>query len=108
MENLNRYLDHYSKIKPDSPFIKSQNQVITFKETVRQVNSLSYNLKELGSSPGKTIGIMLPNIPEFVISYYSILKTGGTVVILPTTSPPSETASFIKNSKINIMMNWAG
>jgi long-chain acyl-CoA synthetase len=43
-------------------------------------NQLANSLARLGLHPGQKILLMLPNIPEFVISYFAILKPGGVVV----------------------------
>src|ERR1700761_4280526 len=38
------------------------------------------SLTAAGVAPGDRVGLQLPNIPQFVIAYYGILKAGGVVV----------------------------
>jgi long-chain acyl-CoA synthetase len=44
--------------------------------------TLSSNLIHLGLEKGDRVALILPNCPQFVISYYAILKAGGVVVAL--------------------------
>jgi len=37
-------------------------------------------LRERGLGPGDRVGVMLPNTPEFAVTYYGVLRTGGVVV----------------------------
>ena len=38
------------------------------------------SLAAAGLAPGDRVGLQLPNIPQFVIAYFGILKAGGVVV----------------------------
>ena len=41
---------------------------------------MAARLRELGLRDGDRVGLMLPNVPEFAIVYYGILRAGGVVV----------------------------
>lgn len=41
---------------------------------------VAVNLAAHGFAAGDRVGLQLPNIPEFVIAYFGILKAGGVVV----------------------------
>ena len=34
-------------------------------------------LRERGLKPGDRVGIMLPNVAEFAVAYYGVLRAGG-------------------------------
>jgi long-chain acyl-CoA synthetase len=38
------------------------------------------SLSKAGMAVGNRVGLQLPNIPQFVIAYFGILKAGGVVV----------------------------
>ena len=38
--------------------------------------------RQPGLRPGDPVGLQLPNIPQFLIAYFGILKAGGVVVPL--------------------------
>src|SRR5690625_1255284 len=49
----------------------------TYKEIGTQSASLASGLQEEGIKKGDCVGLMLPNCPEYVISYYGIIQAGG-------------------------------
>jgi long-chain acyl-CoA synthetase len=50
---------------------------------------------------------MLPNIPEFVYSYFGVLKTGAAVVPFNTSSTPFELTYLLNNSDSKILITQA-
>jgi long-chain acyl-CoA synthetase len=57
-------------------------KTLTYKQVNDQANRFARFLLDQGLEKGDRVGIFLPNIPEFVISYYGILKAGGIVMAL--------------------------
>ncbi|WP_068673318.1 long-chain fatty acid--CoA ligase [Oceanobacillus sp. Castelsardo] len=54
----------------------------TYKELNNLVNAFTSSLQEKGIKKGDRAAIMLPNCPQYVISYYGILQAGGIVTQL--------------------------
>ncbi|MBI4048817.1 MAG: AMP-binding protein, partial [Devosia nanyangense] len=53
----------------------------SFGELARSIISLAGALqKQFGVKKGTRVALMLPNTPFYVISYYAVLRAGGTVV----------------------------
>ena len=63
---------------------------MSFAELDRQVNRLANALIELGIRKGDRVALLLPNCPQFVISYYAVLKAGGIVVATNPLYSPRE------------------
>ncbi|MBK7175807.1 MAG: alpha/beta fold hydrolase [Chloroflexi bacterium] len=61
---------------------------LTYKELNDQVNQMSHVFHGLGVRPGDRVMIILPNMPQFVISFYGVLRAGG-VVVLPNVEADS-------------------
>ncbi len=57
-----------------------------------------------GLQKGGRVGILLPNTPEFVISYYGILKAGGVVMAINPAFRPSELISQAAESEIHFLV----
>lgn len=57
-----------------------------------------------GLMKGGRVGIFLPNTPEFVISYYGILKAGGVVMAINPAFRPSELKSQAVESEIHFLV----
>jgi long-chain acyl-CoA synthetase len=53
---------------------------ISFQRLLDAIERLASGLKKLGVTAGDSFAIMLPNLPQFVISYYALLKLGVRVV----------------------------
>ncbi|NIV96831.1 AMP-binding protein [candidate division KSB1 bacterium] len=53
---------------------------ISYQRLLDAVERLANGLANLGISKGDTCVIMLPNLPQFAISYYALLKLGTTAV----------------------------
>jgi Acyl-CoA synthetases (AMP-forming)/AMP-acid ligases II len=75
-----------------------EGRELTYSELNRTVNSLGNRLRTLGLQKGDNVAIMLPNVPEFVISYFAIQKIGATAVTLNIVSTPHELSYFLRNS----------
>jgi long-chain acyl-CoA synthetase len=62
--------------------------------TYRQVNDLADHLAaalvDMGVKKGDRVVIFMPNIPQFIITYYAILKAGGVVVATNPLYSPRE------------------
>jgi long-chain acyl-CoA synthetase len=71
-ENAQRFPDRTAVICGDRQFSYAELETIT--------NRLANALIRLGLQPGQKVLLMLPNIAEFVIGYFGVLKPGGVVV----------------------------
>ncbi len=56
------------------------DQQLTYGQIRDQVRRFAAALKGMGVRKGDRVAIMLPNSPQFVISYYGALEAGATVV----------------------------
>jgi long-chain acyl-CoA synthetase len=64
---------------PDEIAFSSGSQNLSYAELDMQSGRLAAGLRELGVKSGDRVMLFLPNSLEFVIAYYGILKTGGTI-----------------------------
>jgi len=74
------YLHKASVELPNSVAIRYFGKSISYKELYESVVACANMLRELGVKKGDRVSIMLPNIPQAVISYYGVLMAGGIVV----------------------------
>ncbi|MEJ5185806.1 MAG: long-chain fatty acid--CoA ligase [Candidatus Geothermincolales bacterium] len=56
------------------------DQKMTYGQLRDHVRRLSAALRSMGVKKGDRVAIMLPNSPQFIISYYAVLEAGATVV----------------------------
>ncbi|HVN11607.1 MAG TPA: long-chain fatty acid--CoA ligase [Kineosporiaceae bacterium] len=53
---------------------------------------------DAGIEPGDRVGVMLPNIPEFAVAYYGVLRAGGVVVPMNPLLRAREVAHYVDDS----------
>lgn len=65
---------------PDKIAVKFEENVYTYSELNKEVNSLANGLISKGINNGDKVGIMMQNSDRFVISFYAIMKIGAIAV----------------------------
>jgi len=60
-------------------------------------------LRDRGVRPGDRVGVMLPNVPAFVVLYYSILRAGGIVVPMNVLLKRREVAYYLGDSGAKLL-----
>jgi long-chain acyl-CoA synthetase len=63
-------------------------------------------LRERGVAPGERVGIMLPNVPEFAIAYYGVLRAGAVVVPMNVLLKQREVAYYLGDSDAELVFAW--
>ena len=72
-------------------FICYGSAEFSYRFTKEKIDLLAEKLIDIGISKGERIAIILPNIPQFIISYYATLSFGGIVVAM---NPRATQAEF--------------
>jgi long-chain acyl-CoA synthetase len=80
MLNLAIVLSENAQRMPDHVAVIHDQRKMTYGQLEEATNRLANSLVKLGLKPGQKFLIMLPNITEFVVAYFAILKTGAVVV----------------------------
>lgn len=73
-------LEIHARDIPDKIAIIYHNTKISYRELNQTANKLANALVEMGINEGDRVGLMLPRIPELVISFLAIAKVRGIVV----------------------------
>ena len=64
------------------------------------------SLTAAGVTPGDRVGLQLPNIPQFVIAYFGILKAGGVVVPMNVLLKAAETEFQLRDSGARVLISY--
>ena len=105
--NVFDYLDQAAERYPDKACTIYRDQNITFAEMRQLSNVLARGLIELGVKPGDRVGIILPNIPQFVLAYYAVLKAGGVVVAINPQYKQLELEYQLRDSGVQVIIALA-
>ena len=89
--------EEYVKKNSDLPFLSLLGIDYSYSKVNDMANRFATALIELGVKKGDRIAIFMPNLHQFVIAFFGILKTGATVVPISPLYGPSDLEKTIKN-----------
>ena len=105
--NLGKMFGDACRTYKDNTALVFENSRISFKEMDGAVNSLANHLKSLGIGKGDKVALMLPNVPEFPITYFACQKLGAVAVTLNVMSTSYELQYLLDNSDSRILITAA-
>lgn len=101
---LFKLLEEAAEKYPDRPCTIFKGAVITYREMNELTDRLAAGLTEIGIKKGDRVGIFMPNIPQFVLAYFAILKTGAIVVAINPLYTSREIEHQVNDAGIEIML----
>ncbi|HEU5105248.1 MAG TPA: long-chain fatty acid--CoA ligase [Solirubrobacterales bacterium] len=81
---------------------------LTYAELDERSARLAALLREKGLQPGDRVGVMLPNVLEFPVAYYGVLRAGGVVVPMNVLLKRREIAFYLEDSGAKLLLAWHG
>ena len=96
--NLAITLHESAKRWPGQLAVISDQGSMTYAELDAASDRVAMNLRRHGVEPGVAVGLQLPNIPQFLLAYFGILKAGGVVVPMNVLLKPPEIAYYLGGS----------
>jgi long-chain acyl-CoA synthetase len=99
------FLDAVEKY-PTHACLRYGNAQYSYSEVWDYSVKIAKSLISLGIHPGERIGLILPNIPEFVITYYAILEAGAVAVPLNPAYTLAELKEQINQTQIRLIIGW--
>ena len=108
MFNLAVILRESAAAAPDKPVALYDGGQLTYRELDELSDRLAASLRQRGLQPGDCYGLQLPNIPQFLIAYFGILKAGGVAVPMNVLLKGPEVAYYLADSRARGLITWAG
>ena len=96
---------------PGHPAMVFEGKTFSYRRLNHEVNRFANGLLELGVGKGARVALLLPNIPQMVISFYGTMKAGMTAVFVPPVIEPEEVVRQIRDSEAVVLVTlsmWAG
>lgn len=75
----------------------------TFAELSDAIHSLAGGLAERGISPGKVVGLMAPNLPEYAVVFHGVAVAGAAVSTINPTYGPQEVRHQLNDAGVSIL-----
>jgi long-chain acyl-CoA synthetase len=97
-------LEESARKYSNSPCTIFHGAKITYREMNELTDRLAAGLAELGVKKGDRVGIFMPNTPQFVLTFFAILKAGGVVVSINPLYSSREIIHQVNDAGIELML----
>jgi long-chain acyl-CoA synthetase len=106
--NLAVMLSETAQAAPDRPVAVFDGGRLSYRQLDQASDRLAAALAAAGIEAGDRVALQLPNIPQFLISYFGILKAGAVVVPLNVLLRTPEVAFHLGDSGARLLITWSG
>jgi len=106
MTNLASILVDSAARDPRRPALKLGDRTVSYAELDDASARCAGYLRAHGVAPGDRVALMLPNVPEFAVGYYGILRAGAVVVPMNPLLKPREVDYFLEDSGARGILAW--
>jgi len=106
MANLALGLTEAKDMYPDRAAVRLDDYVLTYEELDERSARVAGLLAAQGVEPGDRIGLMLPNVAEFPVLYYGVLRAGALVVPMNPLLKAREVEYYLGDSGAKLIFAW--
>jgi len=106
MTNLSLNLSESAAMYPDHPAIRLDDDVLSYTALDDAASRVATLLQEYGVQPGDRVGLMLPNVPEFAMIFYGILRAGAVAVPMNPLLKRREVEYYLSDSGARVLLAW--
>ncbi|MFJ8579997.1 long-chain fatty acid--CoA ligase [Micromonospora sp. NPDC093277] len=91
---------------PRRPALRLGDRTVSYAELDDASARCAAYLRAQGVVPGDRVALMLPNVPEFAVGYYGILRAGAVVVPMNPLLKPREVDYYLEDSGARGILAW--
>jgi long-chain acyl-CoA synthetase len=104
--NLAHNLLDSARHHPDRVALRFGGSTLTYEQLNGLVARVAAVLRARGVGPGDRVGVMLPNVPEFALAYYGVLRAGAVVVPMNVLLKEREVGFYLSDSGAKLLFAW--
>jgi long-chain acyl-CoA synthetase len=108
MANLALNLVEAKAMYPDRAALRLDDLVLTYDQLEERSARVAGLLAARGVEPGDRVGLMLPNVPQFPMLYYGVLRAGAVVVPMNPLLKAREIEYYLADSGARLLFAWHG
>jgi long-chain acyl-CoA synthetase len=105
-ENLALNLTETAARRGTHAALRFDDDVLSFAALDDLTAQMAGLLRSRGVEPGDRVGVMLPNVPQFAIAYYGVLRAGATVVPMNVLLKRREVEFYLGDSGAKLVIAW--
>ena len=102
--SLQAILDSGAQEDPSAVLCDFLGREFTFAEIAQASDRAAAGFQAMGVGKGVHVGLLLPNMPQYIVAFFGILKAGGTVVNYSPLLAEQELVYQIDDSETRIMV----
>jgi long-chain acyl-CoA synthetase len=106
MANLALGLAEAKDMYLDRAAVRLDDLVLTYEELDERSARVAGLLAARGVGPGDRVGLMLPNVAEFPLLYYGVLRAGAVVVPMNPLLKAREVEYYLGDSGARLIFAW--
>jgi long-chain acyl-CoA synthetase len=106
--NLASIITGSAAAAPEAVAVRLGPLELTYAELDDRSARLAALLRERGLQQADRVGVMLPNVLEFPVAYYGVLRAGGVVVPMNVLLKRREIAFYLEDSGAKLLLAWHG
>jgi long-chain acyl-CoA synthetase len=92
----------------DHPALRIDDVIISYGGLDQLAAQLAGLLRARGIETGDRVGIMLPNVPQFAVAYYAVLRIGAIVVPMNVLLKRREVGFYLSDPEAKLVIAWHG
>ncbi len=104
--NIATVLRESATAKPDKPYVLVNDLSFTYAQVDEISGRVASALLATGLTRGDKVAVQLPNLPQFLFTYFGILKAGLTMVPLNPLLRAPEVAYHLEDSDSRILVTF--
>lgn len=101
---VSEILESTARRCPERTACTLYNRAWTYPEMVEKARRLARALSDLGAGPGKRVGMLLPNIPEYILALQATWLTGATALQLSPLMVSEEITKWLKLTDCHLVV----
>ncbi len=106
--NLNNLIEQVAAEHGDNIALKFPSGEVSYTKFHEAIRRLARGLHNLGVGQGDRIALMLPNLPQFPIVYFAVLRLGAVVVPVNMMYKGREVGWLLEDSEAKALIAWGG
>ncbi|MEV6057131.1 long-chain fatty acid--CoA ligase [Streptomyces sp. NPDC052107] len=104
--NLASHVVSSARTHPDRAALRLADTTVSYRMLDQYSARMAGLLHDRGVKPGERVGIMLPNVPEFALVYFGVLRAGGVVVPMNPLLKSREVVYYLGDSGARLLFAW--
>jgi long-chain acyl-CoA synthetase len=104
--NLATMLRESATAHPDKPLVHINDLSFSYAQVDEISGRVATSLLALGLEPGDKVAVQLPNLPQFLFTYFGILKAGLTMVPLNPLLRAPEVTYHLTDSDAKVLVTF--